>query len=258
MSGWIALHRGWMENPIFDSAQPLSDREAWLWLIERAAWKDCGRRGPKGERITIKRGQYHSSLRTLGSEWKWGKNKVSRFLERLESEKMIGTVAGQSGLLVTICNYDKYQSVVEGDGTESGTVAGQSRDTQEQRKQGKQENHHQAASAKNDAGEPDFDLAQLMSRCCDAAGMPTPDPMREFAKHSKALAAVQGWRDAGIGEAAMLAKIGEVRRRAPSQIQSLGYFDGAVREVAKAAMPTQHSDALAMAQRILAEKRRAA
>lgn len=255
MSGWIALHRGWRDCPAFeDRRDPMADADAWLWIIEHTAWKAHRRRAGQGQSITIERGQIHVSDRALATAFHWDKKRVRRFLARLEEHKMVVQNRDQSGTTLTICNYDKYQSVSEN----VGPAKDQSGTTQEQRKQGKQENHHQAAFGKSDPGEPDFDLAQLMSRCCDAAGMPTPDPMRDFAKHSKALAAVRGWKDAGIGEAAMLAKIGEVRRRAPSQIQSLGYFDGAVREVAKAAMPAQHSDALAMAQRILAEKRRAA
>ena len=136
MTGWICLHRGWRDCDVFeDDDTPMSEREAWVWLIENVAWKATRRRNMKGERIEVQRGQFHTSLRTLGDAFNWGKNKVDRFLRKLVDHGMIGTVAGQSGLLITICNYDKYQDVEREDAEDVGTVAGQSRDTQEQGKQ---------------------------------------------------------------------------------------------------------------------------
>lgn len=133
MSGYICLHRGWRDSEVF-ADEALTEREAWVWLLEKAAWKPCVRRNAKGERVEIGRGQFHTSLRTLGEAWGWGKNKVSRYLERLEEHDMIGTVAGQSGCIISICNYSKYQNVGDSQADDGGTVAGQSRDTQEETK----------------------------------------------------------------------------------------------------------------------------
>lgn len=135
MSGWIVLARGWRDDEAFDESGPLSEREAWVWLIEKAAWKTCHRRNAKGERITVERGQFHTSLRNLSTAFGWGKNKVSRYLDKLAGFRLIGTVTGQSGCMITICNYAKYQDQKETDEAAAGTVAGQSRDTQEQGKQ---------------------------------------------------------------------------------------------------------------------------
>jgi DNA-binding transcriptional MocR family regulator len=135
MSGWIVLARGWRDDEVFDECGPLSEREAWVWLLEKAAWKKCHRRNAKGERITVERGQFHTSLRNLSTAFGWGKNKVARYLDKLADYGLIGTVAGQSGCMITICNYSKYQDQRDSPSAENGTVAGQSRDTQEQRKQ---------------------------------------------------------------------------------------------------------------------------
>lgn len=134
MTGWIRLHRGWRDCEVFGD-EPMTEREAWVWLIEKAAWKPCVRRNAKGERVQIERGQFHTSLRNLGEAWSWGKNKVARYLERLEDHEMIGTVSGQSGCTITICNYDAYQDVQDSLGQEGGTAPGQSRDTQEEGKE---------------------------------------------------------------------------------------------------------------------------
>lgn len=138
MTGYIKLHRGWMQCDAFDQAEPFSEREAWLWLIENAAWKECTRRDSKGAFITVQRGQMHTSLRNLGLAWQWGKNKVFRYLERLKKCNMIGTASGQSGLLITICNYCEYQGQRDSLGTESETQTGQPRDTQEEGKEVKE------------------------------------------------------------------------------------------------------------------------
>jgi hypothetical protein len=138
MSGWIRLHRGWRDCEVFAQGAPLSEHEAWLWLLEKAAWKPCVRTNAKGERVHLDRGQLHLSLRALETSWGWGKNKVARFLERLCDHDMIGTVAGQSGQIVTICNYDKYQETEDGRDSQTGTVAGQSRDTHKEGKEGKE------------------------------------------------------------------------------------------------------------------------
>jgi len=131
----------------------MSQREAWVWLIENAAWKDTRRRNMKGERIEVLRGQFHTSLRTLGDTFGWGKNKVARFLDKLVLYGMVGTVSGQSGMLITICNYDKYQTVDSDKEVMLGTAPGQSRDTQEQ---GKQD------SASNEAGVPPADTVKAI------------------------------------------------------------------------------------------------
>lgn len=113
----------------------MTEREAWVWLIEKAAWKPCTRRSAKGERIQIERGQFHTSLRNLGEAWGWGKNKVDRFLARLEDHEMIGTASGQSGCTISICNYDTYQDARDSRADEAGTASGQPRDTQEEGKE---------------------------------------------------------------------------------------------------------------------------
>jgi hypothetical protein len=136
VSGWIRLHRGWRDCEAFeDNGEPFSDQFAWLWLIESAAWKDCTRRTAKGERVKVERGQFHTSLRNLGKAWRWGKWKVQNYLKRLEEHDMIRTAYGQSGVLITLCNYAKYQDVPDSKKADDRTATGQLPDTQEQGKQ---------------------------------------------------------------------------------------------------------------------------
>jgi hypothetical protein len=134
MSGWFRIHRGWRDCDVFED-EPMTEREAWLWLIEHAAWKPLSRTTAKGERVSVQRGQLHVSLRALGTAFGWGKNKVSRFLDRLQAAKMVDQSTGQSGSILTICNYAIYQDAKEEGGTASGTAAGQPRDTHKEGKE---------------------------------------------------------------------------------------------------------------------------
>lgn len=141
MAGYIKLHRGWHDSPMFGSG-PYCERAAWAWLLSNAAWKDTQRRTPAGL-ITLERGQIHVSLRSLASAWKWSKGKVERFLDVLETGQSIGQQTGHGGRILTICSFNEYQGSESERGTPSGTPSGtrtgQGRDTQEEGKERKED-----------------------------------------------------------------------------------------------------------------------
>lgn len=122
-SGYYAMARGWMDHPLLVTSQPLTRREAWAWLIEHAAWRPH-RQNIAGQIVYLDRGQLTASLRYLAKAWGWSVASVRRFVTRLETGTMIGTQTGTGQLVVTICNYDKYQATPETPGTESGTPTG--------------------------------------------------------------------------------------------------------------------------------------
>lgn len=129
MSGFYLMHRGWMSNPVFRTD---SERVAWVWLIERAAFKDTHHRiGAK--LVPIKRGQFAATVREIAEAWGWSKSKVDRFLKVMREANMIrsetGTGAERTKMVITICNYERYQDPRDSGGTETGTGAGQARDS---------------------------------------------------------------------------------------------------------------------------------
>lgn len=145
MAGFIKLHRGWRDTDGLTKSASFSEHEAWLWLLENAAWKDMRRLNAKGEIVEIKRGEMHTSLRSLAKAWGWSKKRVQSFLTRLEVVTKLVTAGGQSGTHLTICNYRKYQDSGDGLGSDMGTAGGQPGDTQEEGKEGKEEkNTHYA------------------------------------------------------------------------------------------------------------------
>lgn len=125
MSGFYLMHRGWRHNPIFKD-EPYTEREAWEYLIEEAAYQDRRKR-VAGVIVDVKRGQVAASTRFLAEAWGWAHSKARRFLERLEKEAMIGTASDTGITVISICNYEKYQAPDIECGTLSDTAPAQDR-----------------------------------------------------------------------------------------------------------------------------------
>jgi len=132
--GVFAVDRGIWHHPLFVSREPLSKREAWLWLISEASWKPRVKRVGSAA-IELMRGQLAHSIRFIAEAWRWPKSNVARFLGSLKTESMIDTKTVHGVSVVTICKYDEYQRVSlpdrDSSGTATGTVVGQSWDKQE-------------------------------------------------------------------------------------------------------------------------------
>lgn len=109
MTSFYLIHRGSMANPVFNG-EKFSRWQAWCWLIENAAFK-ATRVAAGGKWIDLERGQITHSLRYMAKAWKWDEAKVRRFIRRVELEEMIRSVADAGQTVITICNYDKYQTV---------------------------------------------------------------------------------------------------------------------------------------------------
>lgn len=127
----------------------MADEDAWVWILEHTAWRPLRRTGGQGQLVTLERGQLHISDRSLATAFQWDKKRVRRFLERLEQHSMVRVHRDQSGTILTVCNYDKYQTVEK----EAGPAKDQQRTTQEQ---GKQD------SASNEAGVPPVDTVKAI------------------------------------------------------------------------------------------------
>lgn len=107
--GVFAVDRGIWDHPIF-ADEPLTEREAWQWLISEAAFRSRKKR--VGDTVfDLRRGQLVASIRFMGEAWQWDKSKVSRFLKKLKSEAMIETQARHDATVITVCKYDVYQRV---------------------------------------------------------------------------------------------------------------------------------------------------
>ncbi|WP_417790682.1 hypothetical protein [Terasakiella pusilla] len=194
MSNFVLAQRDRFKHPLFRS-EKLCRLAAWDWIVAHAVWRREGLRTDiNGKTVLLERGQLSYSVRYLADAWNWSKSAVDRFLARLETETMIETATGTGQLVITVCNYDKYQDQknIAGTATEplTGTAAGQQRDSsgtnKNQDNQDNQENRERDARDENEAWVLEEGQAYLI-----AAGSPETQAPRLIDEWLKAYPAKQ-------------------------------------------------------------------
>lgn len=129
MSGTVNISRTIWHDAAFNPA-PLTEREAWIWMVMEASWK--GREKRVGSAIvTLERGQLAASVRFMAEAWQWHRSSVDRYLRRLKKRDMIET-ASETGInIITICKYDEYQNTPRSSETRKKRKPRQQRDSSE-------------------------------------------------------------------------------------------------------------------------------
>jgi hypothetical protein len=124
---WVRVTAAMCDHRIF-RGEPYDRRSAWLWLIANAAWNDHRVR-TRGGMVTIKRGEVIAGSEQLASIWGWSRKRVRTFLAELEAEGMVskGPDRGQLVTILTICNYEKYQTVPANEGPDMGQIGARKR-----------------------------------------------------------------------------------------------------------------------------------
>lgn len=121
--GYYIKARIIMQSEIMRS--PPYVREVWDWLLMKANHAE-GRSSGR----TINRGQLFTSLDDIreGLAWYVGyrkttytKDHMKKAMKALKKASMITTSVSTRGLLITICNYDKYQTPANYESTNEST-----------------------------------------------------------------------------------------------------------------------------------------
>ena len=107
MSGWILIHRRAWESNGFPK-EPFSEREAWFWLIANAAWKPT-EINVNGDVVSLHRGQFATTTRSMATVFRWSQAKAARFTKRLTKEGRIESRTDSRKTFITICKYEEYQ-----------------------------------------------------------------------------------------------------------------------------------------------------
>lgn len=132
MEGWIFLHRKLQDCEIWNNSQPFDMRSAWVDLLLLANHRDVEIVFDY-EPITVKRGQYLTSVRKLGARWNWSKNRTLKYLRLLESLGMIHRESNNQRTLITVDKYEVYQDMQDtgeyAKRTRVGTQSGHEADT---------------------------------------------------------------------------------------------------------------------------------
>lgn len=105
--GWIKFHRKTLENPIVCKD---SDHLAlWIYLLAHATHTEYDAIF-KNKRITLKPGQLLTGRKSIGTFLKVNENKVQRILKAFENEQQIEQQTSNQNRLISILNWDLYQS----------------------------------------------------------------------------------------------------------------------------------------------------
>jgi len=110
-AGYYRMERGWQDHELFEGER-YCRRAAWEWLIAHAVWRRTTVT-IRGTLIALERGQLCFSLRYLAEAWGWTISQVRGFLAALAKRNMIRTAysigAAAGRLIITVCNYDRFQ-----------------------------------------------------------------------------------------------------------------------------------------------------
>jgi len=135
--GVFAVSRGIFEDPDFPP-EPFTQREAFIWLVASAAWKEHKTRGSFGP-VILERGEFCFSVRFLAERWKWSKSRVDRFILALKKRDTIRDSKRDREQVWIINKYNDFQILAapkrdskrDTKRDSSGTAAGQQRDKEE-------------------------------------------------------------------------------------------------------------------------------
>lgn len=168
MEGWIKIHRGLLDWEWYSDTNCV--RMA-LHLLLKANFQTKRWRG-----ITVERGQLVTSRSMLARETGLSEREVRTAISKLEKSDFLTSRATSSYTIVTICNYEKYQSTDSAERPAVGPTADQdatscrpgvdqpATTTEECKKVRREESTHTVSSEKGVAGgetaEPSAELVE--------------------------------------------------------------------------------------------------
>ena len=107
--GWITLHRSLLDNFLWCD-KPFTKGQAWVDLLLNANHEDK-KIMFDGSVVEVKRGEKVTSIRQLSERWGWSTTKTKKFLNVLQSEKMLTYFSNSKKTTYTVVNYNKYQDL---------------------------------------------------------------------------------------------------------------------------------------------------
>lgn len=122
LSNFIPISRKLFEHHLWCEDREYSRFEAWLFLLKEARFEDT-KVLDKGKLVIVKRGQIYASIRFLATAFGWSTKKVGNYIKILEGDEMVKkeTVKETGQNIITICNYDKYNTILSDKETQNET-----------------------------------------------------------------------------------------------------------------------------------------
>lgn len=115
-NGFVLAYRSAWSHPAF---KDLREAAIWNFLYQNAFWKD-GERHFNGHTFQLKRGQIVVSVSFLAKGFGMTEKGVRVVIQKLEKLGMLGIQGANRGSIITICNYDKFQSFGQTEGEQEG------------------------------------------------------------------------------------------------------------------------------------------
>lgn len=109
-AGWVVLSRSLLNSNIWTTEEPHNSKSAWIDLILMVNHEAGQIITRKGEVVKVPRGSTFTSIRKLAERWHWSTGKVIRYLETLTEAQMITQTSTTSGTLLSLVNYNEFQS----------------------------------------------------------------------------------------------------------------------------------------------------
>lgn len=215
MSGWFATKREIFEHPIFHKRH---DRlYVWQWMIANAAWKDT-RQDAGGRPVDVKRGQLMTSYRQIERATGVGVQVIRTMIDLLKAEHAINTDTSNGRMVITICNYDKYQSPDGVDNTSTNTPPTHRQHTKRTREQIPTTSEAPASPA------PEAENAMDPAKILFTQGVKTLTA--GGVKEASARSLIGRWRQSH-GDAAVLAAFGRAQRE--GAMDPVAFIEGCFR-----------------------------
>ena len=107
-TGWFKFHRQIFDNPI--CTKDAEHFFVWCYLLAEAEFEDGERVLFQNEEITLKKGQLLRTINQIANDLHIKEIKVYRILKLLENEKQIVKQTSNKNTLITVLNWEKYQS----------------------------------------------------------------------------------------------------------------------------------------------------
>lgn len=120
-TGWFKLCRKMLDSDLWLSER-FTRGQAWVDLVGLARFQD-GFMRINGVRINLARGELGYSEVSLAKRWNWSRGKVRRFLDELETDQRIVQRKTNVTTVISIVNYELYQSPDTADETPNGTAS---------------------------------------------------------------------------------------------------------------------------------------
>jgi len=118
--GWVKLWREQFGHPISES-KPWCDGYAWSYLYSQANYKRKTVNF-RNQCIELERGQFLTSSLKLSRLFGWSRRRIRGFCERLANDEMCTIRRTNRFMVITILNYDRFQSTeVENETTDVTT-----------------------------------------------------------------------------------------------------------------------------------------